>query len=349
MEYVSEKSLFSLAKKIYFMPKFNPDEPHETNGNFAGLPHLGEKARIVYLPIPWDATTSGRKGAAKGPENILRQSLEIDLFDQRIPEPWNFGHQFLEIEDGLIRQNKQIGEQVERYRQKGFGLAEINKACATLNDIVYKKVIQWMSDNRLLGVVGGDHSLSLGSIRAHLEFYPGMQVIQLDAHMDLRKAYEGLKYSHASVFYNVLNELPLSGLFQMGVRDFCREEWTLAQKDERVHVLTAEDIAYRKAGGSSLKDQFREFLNTLSKEVYLSLDVDVLQPYLCPGTGTPVPGGLGFWNILQILDSIHESGRKLVGFDLVESGGSSYIDGFTSAKLLYLIASRAYFMKHKHA
>ncbi|HKK87910.1 MAG TPA: arginase family protein [Saprospiraceae bacterium] len=319
---------------------FNPDEAHEANGNFAGLPHAGEEASIFYLPIPWDATTSGRKGTSQGPENILRQSLEIDLFDPQVPRSWSFGHQFLEIDHDLLSLNNRIRGMVENHRENQIDLHEINESCAAVNEYVFKEVSKYLSSKRLITLIGGEHSLSLGSIRAHLQMYPDMNVVQLDAHMDLRRAYEGLKYSHASVFYNVLNNLPLKGLFQIGVRDFCSEEWDRAQGEDCIHSLTAEEIFKGKARGRHFEKQLNKFLEPLAKEVYLSLDIDVLEPHLCPGTGTPVPGGLAFWDIMLIVDFIQGSGRKIVGFDLVETGGEAYVDGFTAAKLLYNIAGR---------
>jgi agmatinase len=211
-----------------------------------------------------------------------------------------------------------------------------------IHKYVYEKVSETIADERLVVLIGGEHSLSYGSIRAHLEHFPNMQVIQLDAHMDLRNAYEGLQYSHASVFYNVLRDLPLSALFQIGIRDYCREEWTFFKENERINVLTAEDIADKKAEGEAIKKILSDFLQTISNEVYLSLDIDVLEPHLCPGTGTPVPGGLSFWDVLQLVHCLHSAGKKIVGFDLVETGGQTYIDGFTSAKLIYMIATRVY-------
>lgn len=321
---------------------FNPDVAHQYNGNFAALPHIGDEAGIVYLPVPWDATTSGMKGTANGPENILRHSLEIDLFDHRTPEAWCLGHQFLQIEESTSLLNMETRDIVQAYRKGHGDLLQIDQACERIHQEIYEKIDQWQADRRLIVLVGGEHSISYGSIRSHLERFPKMHVLQLDAHMDLRKAYEGIKFSHASIFYNVLNYLPLTGLYQLGVRDLCREEWALAERDDRVHFILAEDIYSQKARGISFHNQLGQFLNSISDEIYLSIDIDVLEPHYCPNTGTPVPGGLSFWDILQVVDAIHKLGKKIVGLDLVETGGTGYTDGFTAAKLLYLVASRVY-------
>ncbi|MFR5870708.1 MAG: arginase family protein [Alistipes sp.] len=144
-----------------------------------------------------------------------------------------------------------------------------------------------------MGLVGGDHSVPLGLIRAVAERNPGVGVLHVDAHADLRRAYEGFTYSHASIMYNVLNEAAgVSALVQVGVRDLCDDEARLASADARVRLFDDYALSAAKFGGESWNAVCDRIIACLPEKAYVSFDIDGLAPEYCPHTGTPVPGGL---------------------------------------------------------
>jgi agmatinase len=201
-------------------------------------------------------------------------------------------------------------------------------------------VNELLNDNRIVGVVGGDHSVPFGSIAAHAQHYPGMGILHLDAHADLRCAYEGFEWSHASIMYNVFNRIPeVSAIVQVGIRDYCEEERALISGSRnRIRTYFDKDMRDRLSGGEAFESFAAMIIKDLPKDVYLSFDIDGLDPSLCPHTGTPVPGGLDFHQLCILLKTLVHSGRRIVGFDLVEvapgSKGDEW-DGNVGARVLY--------------
>jgi agmatinase len=209
-----------------------------------------------------------------------------------------------------------------------------------LNAWVHEQTSRLLDAGKLPGVVGGDHSAPLGAIRAVAERHPGCGILHFDAHADLRRAYEGLRWSHASIMYNVLSELPgVARLVQVGVRDYSDEEDAFI-RDNRDRVTTFFDPDLRRSlfDGESWSRIALRIVASLPREVYVSFDIDGLDPALCPHTGTPVLGGLSFPEATALLRHVVESGRRIVGFDLSEvapdpAGGEW--DGNVGARVLY--------------
>ena len=221
-------------------------------------------------------------------------------------------------------------------------LRRINEASAELNDYVYGEAKRWLDAGKKVGVVGGDHSVPLGLIRAVAGRYPGVGILHVDAHADLREAYEGFTYSHASIMYNALHEAPgVGALVQVGIRDFCDEELEVARADERVVQFTDYELAAAQFEGETWRTVCDRIVAALPRQVYVSFDIDGLSPDNCPHTGTPVPGGLSFREAVYLLAAVVESGREIVGFDLCEVGPSrdGEWDANVGARVLYKLCN----------
>jgi agmatinase len=331
------------------MADFDPDAPAGPSGGIYGLPHGADDARVILIPAPWDATTSYRAGTAEGPAAILRASRQVDLYDLETGEPYAGGIHMLE-EDPRVRElaveARAAAEPVISGGGvvEGPGLAEqvatVNTLSTELNRWVRAETERWLDRDRIVGIVGGDHSVPFGAIAAAAARHPGMGILHVDAHADLRRAYEGFTHSHASIMYNVMTELRgIERLVQVGVRDVgAAEQAFIREAGGRVITHFEPDLAALRFGGEPWGDQCARIVAPLPDEVWISFDIDGLDPAYCPHTGTPVPGGLTFAHALYLLRVLGESGRRIVGFDLDEvapgPGGDEW-DGNVGARLLY--------------
>ena len=202
---------------------FDPNAPGINNGCYFGLPFTPEEAQLVLLPVPWEVTASYGGGTASAPDAILDASMQVDLYDIHYPGGWERGIGTLEMDDTLQPRSARLRQEALRVMShlEGGGspeselmqrrLRRINEASAELNDYVYGEAKRWLDAGKKVGVVGGDHSVPLGLIRAVAGRYPGIGILHVDAHADLREAYEGFTYSHASIMYNALHEARASG------------------------------------------------------------------------------------------------------------------------------------------
>jgi agmatinase len=203
-------------------------------------------------------------------------------------------------------------------------VARVNEAGDEVNRFTYEHTKRVLAEGKVPGLIGGDHSTPFGAILACAEHAAatggGLGILHIDAHMDLREAYEGFKWSHASIMYNVLREIPgVARLVQVGIRDFSEGEMDFGiEQGQRVHTFYDEAWAEEMAGGRLFKDLAASAIRLLPEQVYVSFDIDGLDPALCPHTGTPVPGGLSFNQAVLLLDALKQSGKRVIGFDLVE-------------------------------
>jgi agmatinase len=335
-------------------PTFDPSAPASHDGIF-GLPDRPEDARVVLLPVPWEPTTSYGKGAALGPEAILRASRQVDLFDLETGRPYEAGIAMLDVDPEIVRLNAEAceaaqpiidaGGRVEGNAALSAALARVNALSTELNQRVREAARTWLAQGKLVGLVGGDHSAPFGSIEAHLERYPALGVLHFDAHADLREAYEGFTDSHASILFNVLERLPLRRLVQVGLRDLCNEEHErIERSDGRIVPFYDSAIAGALFDGQPFREIAQQIAESLPDEVYVSFDIDGLDPTLCPHTGTPVPGGLSFHQAAAILAAVRRSGRRIVGFDLNEVAPGPEDDEWDAnvgARLLYKLIGYA--------
>lgn len=335
------------------MPHFDPDAPAEPGSGIYGLTSSPEESKVVVIPVPFEATTSYGSGAAEGPAAVLAASHQVDLFDPVLGEFYREGIAMLDIPTEVEAWNDEAvdlarGLEAEALdeEERTKRLQRINALSDQVNEWVFAEVQRWIGAGKLACVLGGDHSVPFGSIRAHAETYPGMGILHLDAHADLRPAYEGYTHSHASIFYNVMERIPgVAKLVQVGVRDFGRGEYDYIQANpERIVTHFDAALAEERFGGVTWKAQVERIVADLPEKVYLSFDIDGLEPGLCPHTGTPVPGGLDFHQACALLTGVVESGRTIVGLDLCEVApgpeGDEW-DGNVGARVLYKMIGNA--------
>lgn len=331
---------------------FNPDGVGMKNGNFIGLPFTESSAKIVLLPVPWDVTVSYGAGTVEAPQAILNASVQLDLYDADVENGWMQGIFMRAVDQHLAEESRRVREKssiyIEFLEEGGVTserpdmvelLSEINSACSEMIDRVFEESSALLQKEKIVGVIGGDHSVPLGYIRALSKIYNSFGVLQIDAHSDLREDYQGFKYSHASIFYNVLKEKSVTKLVQVGIRDYCDEEADRV-KDEggRVAVYSDQAISENHFKGMLWIEQCREIIEQLPSNVYVSFDVDGMDPKLCPNTGTPVPGGLSFQEVLFLLKLLVESDRKIIGFDVCETGNSEW-DANVASRIIYKLCN----------
>jgi agmatinase len=327
---------------------FDPSAAAGHEGLF-GLPFSPEQAAAVVVPVPWEATVSYGAGTADGPAAILEASRQVDLLDRETGRPYVKGIAMFPISPEVRAWSdhaRQIALPVIKAGGPGEddalrrAVAEVDALGDRLNAWVYERTRGLLEAGKLAGVVGGDHSSPLGAIRAVAERHPGLGILHFDAHADLRRAYEGFRWSHASIMYNVLADLPgVARLVQVGVRDYSDEEDAFIRENhERVTTYFDPDLRRNLFDGESWSRIALRIVASLPREVYVSFDVDGLDPALCPHTGTPVLGGLSFPEATALLRLVVESGRRIVGFDLSEVApdprGGEW-DGNVGARVLY--------------
>jgi agmatinase len=323
---------------------YNPSEAGK-KGSIFGLPYSADESDLILLPVHLDVTVSYADGTATSPALILDESSQLDLSLLSIHNPW-------ELKMAMIRG---IGskQENEKFRELAKGiidsleagelpnqeyLNQVNQFCEQVHHQVEMECSTLLNQNKFVGIIGGDHSSPLGLIKV-LAKKEKFGILQIDAHMDLREAYEGFQYSHASIMHNALKEDGVTSLTQVGIRDFCEEEENfIAQTEKDIHVFFDETLFKGKMGGVSWLKLVDEIVNTLPEYVYISFDADGLEPSLCPNTGTPVPGGLSFNEAVYLVEAVVKSGRKIIGFDLCETGNDAW-DANVSARVLFRLAT----------
>jgi len=336
----------SKAAKI---KSFDPNSPGDPDAQVYGLPFTCEEADIVLVPVPWEVTTSYGGGTSRGPEAIRAASFQVDLFHPEFPGLWKRGIAMDEIPKALKQQSDalkklaavvieaQTGEaSAKKLAKAAKAMVLINEECAVMNDWVEERCAYWMDKGKRVGLVGGDHSTPLGLFRAQAKRHKKFGILHIDAHLDLRIAYEGFLYSHASIMHNALRIPQLERIVSVGIRDFCQQENEvfLAAKD-RVRIVRSADVRAMQYAGATWKDQCEAIINALPEKVHISFDIDGLDPTLCPNTGTPVPGGLQFEEATYLLSRLAAK-RTIIGFDMVEvSPGKDEWDANVGARLLW--------------
>lgn len=272
--------------------------------NFGDLPVAysnKEKSGIVILPVPYDETSTWMKGADSGPRALIEASRNMELYD---------------TETG--------GEVYHRGIFTDIPLEVPSQAELMVNH-VYQAVSEWMKQGKFVVTLGGEHSVSIGAAKAHHMQYPDLSVLQLDAHTDLRQDYQGSAYNHACTMARIREFCPIT---QVGIRSMDIEE---KKYIDPARVFFQERIHYQA-------NWMQDVLGTLSGKVYITIDLDVLDPSIMPSTGTPEPGGMDWYTILALIKMVAEN-RELVGFDVVELCPSKHnrAPDFLAAKLVYKV------------
>ena len=334
---------------------FDVNSVGNPNNNIFGLPFEEENARLIILPVPWEVTVSFGSGTARSAEQVFKASLQVDLFDRDIPDSWKEGFYLKDSDKKILLKSDYLRKEAELYidyisRGEEVGdnqfmcktLKEVNEGGVLLNNWVYQQTKALLDNDKLVGLLGGDHSVPLGFMKALSEKHSEFGILQIDAHCDLRDGYEGFTYSHASIMYNALNEISqLQKLVQVGIRDYSQGEWEfLSNNKSRVAAYLDKDIRIRQYEGETFKEIVHEIVGQLPEKVYISFDIDGLDPKLCPNTGTPVQGGFETEQVFYLFDAVYKAGKKIIGFDLCEvSTSETGWDANVGARILFKLCN----------
>jgi len=335
---------------------FDPDGVGVDNGTYFGLPFTPDDAALVLISAPWDVTVSYGAGTAYGPDAIIEASTQIDFYDPLSPDAWRRGIATADVDYSLQEESQRLrldAVKVIRHLEQGGSPADdsierkvrrVNEGCAAMNANIREQARRWLDKGKIVGLVGGDHSTPYGLIRALGERHECFGILHVDAHRDLREAYEGFEFSHASIMYNVLRDVPRAAkIVQVAVRDFSRKELELAEASARVASFDDLALAAAEFRGETWDGQCRRIVETLPEEVYVSFDIDGLSFENCPHTGTPVPGGLSFNKAMWLMEAVARSGRRIIGFDVVETAPApeERIDAIAGARVLWKLCGMA--------
>lgn len=334
---------------------FDHNDVGNPNNNIFGLPFEEEESRLIILPVPWEVTVSYNAGTARSAEHIFKASLQVDLFDPEVDNGWHQGFYMRPVNKKVLLKSDYLRKEAELYIDyvsKGQivddnkfmckSLKEINEGALYLNNWVYEETRELLKNDKLVLLLGGDHSTPLGFFKAIAEKHGEFGILQIDAHCDLRISYEGFKYSHASIMHNMLQEVPqVTKLVQAGIRDYSEGEWDyIRENKDRITTYFIKDISERQYEGETWKQIADEIISHLPQKVYLSFDIDGLDPKLCPNTGTPVPGGFEAEQVFYLLKKIMKSGRQIIGMDLSEIGvGENDWDANVGARVLFRLCN----------
>jgi agmatinase len=335
-------------QKIQF---FDPSQPGLADATIFGLPFTAEESEIIIVPVPWEVTVSYGAGASEGPEAILEASYQVDLCHQYFPDLWKLGIYYDEVPESWASNSAKYkklaqpiiealenGEYVEENSKLKQDLDTINTVCRDLHTQVKERIQFWQKQGKKVVLLGGDHSTPLGYYEALASVHEDFGILHLDAHMDLRIAYEGFTYSHASIMFNTLQLPQVSKLVQVGIRDFCEQEVAVVKEyPNRIKVFTDADLKREEFEGKTWAAQCEEIIAQLPQKVCISFDIDGMYPWYCPNTGTPVPGGFSFEQATYLFNKLEESGKEIIGFDLVEvaPGENDEWDANVGARMLF--------------
>lgn len=334
---------------------FDPNVKASSSCGIFGLPFSESESKMVYLPIPWDVTTSYQAGTSAGAKAILKASEQIDYFDLEYGDAYLCGLYMQPQKKWIQSLNKKTRPSAEKIidapeeklatskiLQKT--LASVNAASDKLNTGVEKMCLDLLDQGKIPVLVGGDHSIPYGAIKAYAKHHKSFGILHFDAHSDTRDAYMGFQHSHASIMRNVAQDIAeVKKITQVGIRDFCDEEFEFTKKNKKFSVFYDLDMQRKKLEGVKFSTLAKKIVSTLPKKVYISFDIDGLDPKFCPHTGTPVPGGLDYMEVLYILHEVVKSGRVIIGFDLVEvcpaKDKSDEWDANVGMRLLYKLSA----------
>ena len=294
------------------------------------------KADVVIVSAPWSVTADFGRGATYTPDAIIDASTGISVAGRVATAEIDYNIQ--ELSEHLGREAERIahhapivGEYVARK------VANINEGFAEMQSAIYRQTKHWATQGKRIAVVGGDHSVAFGAVKALSEQYEDLGVLFIDAHSDFCREGEMFNYSHRSIARNVVEEIPaVTRLVEVGVRDISEAESNELQESNKVELFLAEEVASRRFEGESWGDICREIVGKLPQKVYVSLDIDALKIEFCNNTNAPVPGGMTFDEVIYMIKTIVESGREVVGSDISEvvSSIDDKMDAIVGARLL---------------
>ncbi len=274
---------------------------------FGGIPEeYGQlaKAKIVLIPVTYDGTSTYQKGADKGPDAFLDAAENLELYD-------------IETDSEVYKEGIYLADTITE-----------DASPEAVYQTVYNKTKEYIAKNKFVTLFGGEHSISIGAIKAHYEHYDNLTIVQIDAHADLRKSYQGSPYNHACALYDASQNA--DNLIQIGIRSMDKSEKTVMDYDK---VFFAHEMLLNV-------DWMEDAIDFMTDDVYITFDLDALDPSIFPGTGTPEPGGLMWYETLEFIQKIMKE-RNVVGFDLVELCPieGTKVSEFLAAKLYYKMLS----------
>jgi agmatinase len=337
---------------VLALDNYDPSGIGADNGNLFGLPFDEDSASLWVIGVPWEVTVSYGAGTAQGPARILAASPQLDLYDFDYPEGWKRGIYMPPIDADLAAQShhyRATAAQVIAWLEQGNVVADspevtqlltdVNQACHAMNRWVEQQCLDALAAGKHLGLLGGDHSCPLGYLRALAQKHRAFGILHFDAHADLRDAYEGFEYSHASIMFNALKLAQITKLVQVGIRDTCEAEMAVVTASEgRIVSYDDRHLKAERYRGKPWLTTCAEIINHLPHYVYVSFDVDGLDPKPHPHTGTPIPGGLELPETFFLLRELVDSGRQIIGFDICETGDGEW-DGNVAARITYKLAN----------
>ena len=319
-----------------------------------GLDFTQETADIYIVPACWELSVSYRYGTSKAPLHILQSSYQLDLYHPAFNYAQTKGifmppinNAELAVHDALCQDSRRLIKLMDKQGALTKTadlqcLEQLNHAHFNFLKHLETQITTQLKQGKLVGLLGGEHSVTEAAILAMAKQHPSFGILQLDAHMDLRKCYQGFQHSHASVMHNCLNIPQLSNLVQVGIRDSCIDEQNIARNDSRISVFSNYHLKKDLFEGRLWSDICDEIVSCLPEKVYISFDIDALEACLCPDTGTPVVGGLGFDEVFYLISKIVAANKKIIGFDLVEvAGQADQLSCMLGARALYQLAGYA--------
>ncbi len=337
---------------------FDPNGVGIANGNIFGFPIRENEANIVIIPVPWDATASYGKGTSKGPKAILEASTQLDFYHPQLEDAYQtkvfmspISEEWLELNDSLCQkatdyiQFLEDGGQLEDKPVFKETLNQISEAQNALGINLRERSSELLKQGKIVSVIGGEHSTPLGLIEAIDMQGKEFGILQIDAHADLRDAYEGFDQSHASIMFNVLKRCKnLKKLVQVGIRDIAQSEVEFIYSSKgRIKTFFDWSLKEERYNGITWAKQVNNIIAELPERVYISFDIDGLSPDLCPNTGTPVTGGFSLEEITFLLFQLVDSEKEIIGFDLneVAPGKNDDWDANVGARALWNLVCAA--------
>lgn len=320
---------------------FDPNGVGIANGNIFGFPVTQEEADIVILPIPWDATASFGKGTSDGPDAVLEASTQLDFYHPKLENAFETKVFMQPVSEVWKQTNQRLCEQAISYisfLEEGGKLEDEPKFQALVNEVaetqdrlkneLKERASALFAQGKIPAVLGGEHSTPLGLIEAIDALGKPFGILQIDAHADLRDAYEGFGQSHASIMFNALKNCPnLERLVQVGIRDIASSEVELIEQSHgRIRTYFDWNLKEEQFAGVTWKEQVKRIIADLPENVYISFDIDGLRPELCPNTGTPVVGGFDLHEVNFLFFELVQAGKKIVAFDLNEVSPAADVD-----------------------
>jgi agmatinase len=278
--------------------------------NFGGneVVYNYSESGIIIVPVPYDETSTWMKGANKGPDAILEASVNLEFYDVETSS------------EAHLTGINTVAPVIEKETPQ-----KLVKA-------VYERVLSLLTEKKFPVIIGGNHTVSIGAVKAFSEYFENLTILQLDAHADLRQVYEGSELNHACVMARAREYAPI---VQVGIRSMSAEELPYVDKERMFfsHELYYDKSLYKKA------------LNKLSENVYITIDLDVFDPSVMPSTGTPEPGGPPYYELLHFMRDVIKT-RNLVGFDIVElcPSTTNKSPDFIAAKIIYQLLSYRFVM-----